>query len=151
MSNFDINQSPSSQENQAHLSPTRWREEAETLLQCTEIKLPDKTVEQNIIDSPFSNTICSILSELFAERETQSADSLEAMGDSSVTEESLNGLEDLFEEKRICEEITDNKEEYRAKIAKIKQVLYSTKYLGKIPIMRVKLSIRLSAWKDNFN
>ena len=124
MSNFEINQSPTSLENQAHVSPTRWREEADTLLQCTEITLSDmETVERNILESPFSNTISSILSELYTEQETQSADSLEAMGESSVTGESLNGLEDLFEDKRICEEFTDNIEEYQAKINKIEQVL----------------------------
>lgn len=124
MSNFEINRSPSSLESQAHVSPTRWREEAETLLQCTEIGLPDmKTIEQNILSSPFSGTISSILSELLTEKETQSADSLEAMGDNSVNGGSLNGLEELFAEKRICEDLTNNMEEYQAKINTIEQVL----------------------------
>ncbi|KAI6658993.1 pre-B-cell leukemia homeobox (Pbx) transcription factor [Oopsacas minuta] len=129
MSNIDFSQPPLTIDNQPRLSPTRWREEADILMQCTQITLSDpKNIEQTISESPFSDVIYKVLTELYAEQEFENTDSLEPTESSSGIGGSLNRLEDLFEQKHISniEEISDSSrdcfDEYQAKTNKIKQV-----------------------------
>ena len=129
--NMDIQQ-------QQHVSPDRWSEEAELLNGCIELTADNsKFIEQEIEDSPLCSTIYSLLNELFNEEENNLMERMEITGNRSGYATRMEHLDDLLDRDFLTsldevmsncsipeyDEITPNLlEEYNARILQIRSV-----------------------------
>ena len=138
MSESGLSQSPINMElQQNRISPNRWNDEALILMECANLTVEDsKTIEQEIKESPFSSTICSLLKELYHEREDMSSDLMETARDSTGVTANMQKLDDILKHEHITtvdEDMSLSLQEYedissatlhayKAKLLQIRQV-----------------------------
>ena len=121
---------------QLSIDNPNWQEEADLLIQCTNIDRDDSmTIQKEIFDSPLSDAIRQVLFELYAEKEADSFDLIQRNGNDFSLQTEMEKLDELLERERITsadEEMFDSIQEqdvsqtyiheYFTKLTRIKKV-----------------------------